>query len=67
MGKWRNSSTILHLGTRLEVSGQFHAPPALLLGKEPPVPMDRKLSGPQSRSGRCGVEKHLLQLPGIEL
>jgi hypothetical protein len=27
--------------------------------------MDRRLGGPQSRSGRCGEEKHFV-LPGIE-
>jgi hypothetical protein len=39
------------------VSGQLHAPAALLPRKEPPVPLDRRLGGPQSRSGRRGEEK----------
>jgi hypothetical protein len=38
----------------LEVSRQFHAPAALLSGLE-----DRRLGGPQSRSGRCGAETSL--------
>jgi hypothetical protein len=28
-------------------------------GKEPRYPLERKLGGPQSRSGRCGAEKNL--------
>jgi hypothetical protein len=40
----------------MEVSGQLHAPAALPAGKEPPVPMDRRLGAPQSRSGRRGEE-----------
>jgi hypothetical protein len=41
------------------VSGQLHVPAALLQGKEPHFPLDRRLGGPQSRSGRCGEEKNL--------
>jgi hypothetical protein len=41
------------------VSGQLHASAASPPGKEPPVPMDRRLGGPQSRSGRFGKEKIL--------
>jgi hypothetical protein len=41
------------------MSGQLHAPAALLPGKEPQDLLDRKLSGPQSRSGRLGKEKIL--------
>jgi hypothetical protein len=29
-------------------------------------PLDRRLGGPESRSGRCGVQKYLF-LPGLEL
>jgi hypothetical protein len=40
------------------VSGQFHAPDALLLGKKNAwYPLDRRLGGTQSRSG-CGEEKN---------
>jgi len=39
----------------MEVSEQIHAPAALAPGKEPPVPLDRRLGGPQSQSG-CGEE-----------
>jgi hypothetical protein len=53
----------------MEISGQPHTPAALLLGKEPPLPIDRRLGGPQSRSGRGGKEKQnsFLLLSGIEL
>jgi hypothetical protein len=36
------------------VSGQLHAPAALPPGKELRYPLDRRLGGPQSRSGRRG-------------
>jgi hypothetical protein len=38
----------------MEVSGQIHAPAALTHEKEPQYVLDRRLGGPQSRSGRCG-------------
>jgi hypothetical protein len=38
----------------MEVSGQLHAPAALPPGKSPQYPFDRRLGGPQSRSGRYG-------------
>jgi hypothetical protein len=47
-------------------SGQLHVPTALSQGKSPRYPLDRKLGGLQSRSGRCGVEKNPLLLPEIE-
>jgi len=43
----------------MEVSGQLQAPAALLPGKEPLVPMDRRLGGPQSRSGRGGAKQYV--------
>jgi hypothetical protein len=36
----------------MEVSGHLHTPIALPPGKQPSVPIGRKLDGPQSRSGR---------------
>jgi hypothetical protein len=42
------------------VSGQLQAPAALPLGKSlPPYPLDRRLGGPQNRSGWHGEEKIL--------
>jgi hypothetical protein len=37
MGEWRYSSTHSFTSVLDEVSGQLHAPAALILGKEPPV------------------------------
>jgi hypothetical protein len=35
-------------------------------GEKPPVPLNGRQGGPQSRSGRGGKEKNSLSLPGIE-
>jgi hypothetical protein len=43
----------------MEVSGQIHATTALPPGTEPRHPLDKRLDGPQSRSGRRGEEKVL--------
>jgi hypothetical protein len=50
----------------MEVSGQLYDPAALPPGKEPLLPLDRRLDGPQSRSGRGGEEKNSQSLPRIE-
>jgi hypothetical protein len=50
----------------MEVSGQLHAPAALLPRKDPWYPLDRRLGGPQSRSGRGGEEKNSKPPPEIE-
>jgi len=39
--------------------GQLQAPPALPTGKSPQHPLDKRLGGPQSRSGRGGEDKIL--------
>jgi hypothetical protein len=36
----------------MEVSGRIHAQAAYPRGKSPQYPLDRRLGGPQSRSGR---------------
>jgi hypothetical protein len=43
--------------------GRVTAPPR---GKEHRYKFDKMLNGPQSQSERCGEEKTLLPLPGIE-
>jgi hypothetical protein len=58
MGEWRYSPTILDLDTRWRC-GQLHVPAALLRGKLPWCPLERRLGGPHSRSRRCGEEKNL--------
>jgi hypothetical protein len=50
----------------MEVSGQVRAPAALSLGKSPLYPLDRRLLGPQSHSGRGGEEKNSQPPPRIE-
>jgi hypothetical protein len=50
----------------MEMSGQLHAPAALLPGKEPSYPLDRRLGGPQNRSGRGCEEKNFQPLLGLE-
>jgi hypothetical protein len=50
----------------MEMSGQLHAPAALLPGKEPLVPLDRRLGGSQGRYGHSGEEKNSKPLPGLE-
>jgi hypothetical protein len=50
----------------MKMSGQLHVPAALPPGKEPLVdPLDRRLSGALSRSGRGGEEKNSKPPPGI--
>jgi hypothetical protein len=50
----------------MEMSGQLHAPAALSQGKSPWYLLDRRLGGPQSRSGRGGEEKNSQPPLGIE-
>jgi hypothetical protein len=51
----------------MEASGQFHAPAALLSGKElPGTQYTGSLCGHQSRSERGGKEKNIPSLEGIE-
>jgi hypothetical protein len=50
----------------MEMSDQLHAPAALLQGKSPRYPLDRRLTGPQSHYGRGGEEKNSQLLPGLE-
>jgi hypothetical protein len=51
----------------MEVSSQLHAPAALPPGKDPWYPLDWRLGGPQSRSGRDGEEENSQPPPEIEL
>jgi hypothetical protein len=50
----------------MEVSGQLHAPAALPQEKSPWYPLDSRLGGLQSRSGRGGEEKDPQPPPEIE-
>jgi hypothetical protein len=44
----------------MEVNDQLHAVAALTQGKELRYPFDRRLGGPQSRSGRGGEDRIIL-------
>jgi hypothetical protein len=57
---------ILDLGTRWRWVVSFTHRPLYLQGKIPWYPLDRRLGGPQSRSGRGGEEKNSQPPPGIE-
>jgi hypothetical protein len=66
LGEWRHSPTHSLTSTLDGLGGKLHAPAALPQGKSPWYPLDRKMDGPQSRSGRGGEEKNSQPLPGIE-
>jgi hypothetical protein len=57
---------ILDLGTRCRWVISFTPRPLYPQGKSPWYPLDRRLGGPQSRSGRGGEEKNSHPPPGIE-
>jgi hypothetical protein len=65
MGKWSHSSTFIDLGTRWRWVVSFTLLPLYPRGKGRRYSLDRRLGGPQSRSGRWGEEKNLA-LPGME-
>jgi hypothetical protein len=57
IGERRYNSTILDLSTRRTWVASFT--PRFILGRKNPwYPLDRRLCGPQDRSGRCGDEKN---------
>jgi len=57
---------ILHLVTRRRWVVSFMPRPLYPQGKSPWYPLDERLGGPQSRSGRSGEEKNSPPLSGIE-
>jgi hypothetical protein len=66
---WRSGGIaprILDLGTRWRRVVSFTPRPLYPQGKSPWYPLDRRLGGPQSRSGRGGEEKNPQPPPGIE-
>jgi len=44
----------------------FRPRPIYSQGKSPRYPLDRRLGGPQNRSGQGGKEKNSQSQPGIE-
>jgi hypothetical protein len=67
LGDWRYNSTHYWPRHLMKVSSQLHAPAPFHQEKSRPwYPLDRKLGGPQSRSGRGGDEKNSQRLPWLE-
>jgi hypothetical protein len=64
MEEWRRSSSVLVLGTRWRWVVKFTPRPLYPRKYSPRYKFDRKLGGPQSRSGRCGEEENVTP-PGI--
>jgi hypothetical protein len=58
--------TILNLGNRWRLEVGFTARPLYPRINRAMYPLDGRLGGPQSRSGRCGREKNLV-LAGIQM
>jgi hypothetical protein len=58
--------TFFDLGTRWRRVVSFTPQPLYPQGKSPLYPLDRRLGGPQSRSGRGGEDKNSQPPPGIE-
>jgi hypothetical protein len=65
IGKQRQSDTILDLGTRWRRMVTFTPWPLYPRRNRSRCPLNRRLGGLQSRSGRCGGRK-ILTLPGFE-
>jgi hypothetical protein len=57
---------ILDLDTRWKWVVSFTLRPLYPQGKSSCYSLDKRLGGPQSRSGRCGEEKNSQPLPGLE-
>jgi hypothetical protein len=60
---------IRNMSLRSQDGGEWSASrprPLYLQGKSPWYSLDRRLGGPQSRSGRGGEEKNSQPLPGLE-
>jgi hypothetical protein len=57
---------VLDIGTRWRWVVSFTPRPIRPQGKSPWYPLDRRLGGPHSRSGRGGEEKNSQPLPGLE-
>jgi hypothetical protein len=65
MGEFRYSSITLDFGNTWSVVS-FACRPIYLWGKSSQNPLYMRIAGLQIRSGRCGEEKNLFPLLGIE-
>jgi hypothetical protein len=66
MGSGGITPRILDLGTRWRWLVSFRPRPPYPQRKSPYYPLNRRLGGPQSRSGHSGKEKNSQPLPGLE-
>jgi hypothetical protein len=66
LGSGGIAPNILDLGTRWRWVVSFTLRSLYPQGKIPWCPLDRRLSKPQTRSGRGGEEKNSQSLPGLE-
>jgi hypothetical protein len=66
MAYWGSEGRALDLAIRWRWVVSFTPRPLYPQGRSPWYPLDRKLGGPQSRSGRGGEEKNSQPLPGLE-
>jgi len=66
MEEWRYSSTHSYLGTRWRWVVSFTPRPLYPQGKSPRYALDRRLGGPQNRSGYGGEKKNSQPLPGLD-
>jgi hypothetical protein len=64
LGEWMYSSTHFVLGTRWRWAFSFKPRPLYPQENSPWYPLDRRLGGPQSQSGRGGEEKNSLASAG---
>jgi hypothetical protein len=66
MGEWRHSFIIFDLGATWTWVVRFKHQLLYPRRKSPQGPLERRLWGPQSRSGSCGIDTNRLPLPWIE-
>jgi hypothetical protein len=67
MGEWKYSPTIVVLGTSWSWEVSFPPRPHSPRGNRPRYPLDRRLGGPQSWSGRYGRERGETPWPSSNL
>jgi hypothetical protein len=67
LSPWRRmGSEIIDLGTKRMWVVRFTPRPLYHQRKSPRYPLYTRLGGPQNRSGRCGIERYQMPIPGIE-
>jgi hypothetical protein len=62
----RQPYALAFLAMAIDVLWLTSRPGRFTPGKEPQYPLNKRMRGPQRRSGRFGVDKNLLALPEFE-